>query len=48
MAEQVEEEANADEIVQQLKLVEGAPGGLFLLDREMASRPDIGAEAGGD
>lgn len=39
VAEQVEEEANADEIVQQLKLVEGAPGGLFLLDREMAQRP---------
>ena len=39
VAEQVEEESNADEIVQQLKLVEGAPGGVFLLDREMAQRP---------
>jgi ferritin len=38
VAEQVEEEANADQVVQQLKLVEGAPGGLFLLDREMAQR----------
>lgn len=48
VAEQVEEEANADNIVQQLKLVEGAPGGLFLLDREMAKRPTATAsgEAG--
>lgn len=38
VAEQVEEEANADDMVQQLKLVEGAPGGLFLLDREAAQR----------
>jgi ferritin len=47
VAEQVEEEANADNVVQQLKLVEGAPGGLFLLDREMAKRPAAAAEAGG-
>lgn len=46
VAEQVEEEANADEVVQQLKLVQGAPGGLFLLDREMAKRGEPGAEAG--
>lgn len=36
--EQVEEEATVDEIVNQLKLVEGAPGGLFLIDRELAQR----------
>ncbi len=38
VTEQVEEESNADEIVQQLKLMEGAPGGLFLMDRELAQR----------
>ncbi len=38
IAEQVEEEAAADEVVQQLKLVEKTEGGLFLLDREMNTR----------
>ena len=38
VTEQVEEEANADEIVQQLKLMDGAPGGLFMMDRELAQR----------
>lgn len=36
--EQVEEEQAADEIVQKLKLMEGFPGGLFMLDRELAQR----------
>ncbi len=36
--EQVEEEANADEIVQKLKMVKNAPGGIFMLDRELGSR----------
>ncbi len=36
--EQVEEEASAGDIVQKLKLVERAPGGLFMLDKEMAQR----------
>jgi ferritin len=36
--EQVEEEASADQVLQQLKLMEKAPGGLFLLDRELAQR----------
>ncbi|UCC97129.1 MAG: ferritin [Phycisphaerales bacterium] len=36
--EQVEEEASADAIVQQLKMMEDAPGGLFMLDRELAQR----------
>ncbi len=36
--EQVEEEASADQVVQQLKMMEKAPGGLFLLDRELAQR----------
>ena len=38
VTEQVEEEANADDMVQQLKLIEGAPGGLFMLDRESGQR----------
>lgn len=38
IGEQVEEEASADEIVQQLKLVDKTKGGLFLLDKEMDKR----------
>ena len=38
VAEQVEEEASVDGVIQQLKLMEGAPGGLFMLDRELAQR----------
>ena len=37
--EQVEEEANADEIVQRLKLADGAPGALFMVDNELGARP---------
>jgi len=36
--EQVEEEASADEKVQQLKMMENAPGGMFMLDRELGQR----------
>jgi len=38
VGEQVEEEASVDAVVQQLKLMAGAPGGLFMLDRELAAR----------
>lgn len=38
ITEQVEEEANADAMVNNLKLVEGAPSGLFMLDREAGQR----------
>jgi len=38
VAEQVEEEASADEVVQRLKLVDKTQGGLFMLDLEMAKR----------
>ena len=38
VAEQVEEEASADEIVQKLRLVDKSEGGLFLLDQEMDKR----------
>jgi ferritin len=36
--EQVEEESSADEIVQQLKMMKDAPGGIFMLDRELGQR----------
>jgi ferritin len=36
--EQVEEEASADQVVQQLKMMEKAPGGMFMLDRELGQR----------
>ncbi len=36
--EQVEEEASADAIVQQLKLIGDSGQGMFMLDREMAGR----------
>ncbi len=36
--EQVEEESNADNILQQLKLMEGNNYGLLMLDRELATR----------
>ncbi|MBN1806772.1 MAG: ferritin [Sedimentisphaerales bacterium] len=36
--EQVEEESSADAIVQQLKMMETAPGGMFMLNRELGQR----------
>ncbi len=39
VAEQVEEEATADGIVQQLKLVGDNKGGLFMVDKELGGRP---------
>lgn len=36
--EQVEEEANAQEVIDQLRLVDGSPNGLFMIDRELAAR----------
>jgi ferritin len=47
VTEQVEEEASADEIRQKLKLVGNDPSGLFMLDRELATRvftPQSGAQ----
>ncbi len=38
ISEQVEEEASANEILQKLKLLGDAPGGLFMLDRDLATR----------
>jgi ferritin len=45
--EQVEEEANASNVIDQLRLVEGNPNGLFMIDRELAQRvmePAAGAD----
>ncbi|MFQ5343955.1 MAG: ferritin [Anaerolineae bacterium] len=38
VTEQVEEEKNADDVVQTLKMVEGQPAGLFIVDRELGAR----------
>lgn len=38
ITEQVEEEATADQILQQLKLAAGAPAALFMIDRELGTR----------
>ena len=36
--EQVEEEASVNEVVQKLKMINNAPGGQFLIDRELGQR----------
>jgi ferritin len=38
VAEQVEEEASVKLVLQRVRMVEDAPGGLFILDQEMAKR----------
>ena len=38
VSEQVEEENSADTIVQKLKLMADAPGGMYMLDKEMGQR----------
>lgn len=43
--EQVEEEANARNVIDQLKLVNGNPNGLFMIDRELAQRAPEKADA---
>ncbi len=45
ITEQVEEEATADQIVQQLRLIQNAPGGLFMLDRELGQRTFVAPTA---
>ena len=37
--EQVEEEASANEVIAKLQLVKDAPGGLYMIDKELAARP---------
>ncbi len=43
--EQVEEEANAKAVVERLKMAKDSPGGLFMLDQEMAKRQPAPAPA---
>ncbi len=38
VSEQVEEESSANNVVQKLKLMGDAPGGLFIIDQELATR----------
>ncbi len=47
VTEQVEEEANVDDIVNKLKMVGTDGAGLFLIDRELKSRQAAGAAGGG-
>ncbi len=42
--EQVEEEANARGVIDQLKMIDGNPNGLFMVDRELAGRQPEAAE----
>jgi ferritin len=44
VTEQVEEEANADEVVQKLILMADAPGGLFMVDQELGQRSFVPPE----
>lgn len=43
--EQVEEEANARAVIDQLKMINGNGNGLFLIDRELAARQPEAADA---
>lgn len=46
VSEQVEEEATADGVVQQLRRAESAPGALFMIDREMGQRAFVPPASG--
>ena len=46
VAEQVEEEAAADDVVQKLKLIGDHPSGLFMLDNELSKRSFSPSSAG--
>ena len=48
VAEQVEEEANADEMLQQLKLIDGKGAGILMLDRELKKRVFVDATQSGE
>ncbi len=45
ITEQVEEEKNADDAIQQLRMIGDFGPGLLAMDREMAARPPMSAEA---
>ena len=38
VTEQIEEESNSTEIIRKLKLMKDAPGGMYMLDKELAAR----------
>ena len=40
ITEQVEEEKNASQVIEQIKMTGGQPGALFLLDRELGARAE--------
>jgi len=46
ITEQVEEEANADAVIQKLKLIGDNPAGLFMVDQELAARVFVPPAAG--
>ena len=48
VAEQVEEEASVDEVVQRLKLIKDSPDGLFMLDLELGKRPALATLPAGE
>ncbi|MBW7998392.1 MAG: ferritin [Candidatus Glassbacteria bacterium] len=45
--EQVEEEASAQAVIDKLKMVEGYPGGIYLIDKEMGGRT-VAQDQGGN
>ncbi|MFC1515881.1 ferritin [Thermodesulfobacteriota bacterium] len=45
VTEQVEEEESVGGVLEQLKLLGDAKGGLFMMDRELANRGDLGGAA---
>jgi ferritin len=46
VSEQVEEEANASALVQQLTVAKDMPGAVFMIDRELAKRTSAGSAGG--
>ena len=48
VSEQVEEEANVGEILDQIRLMEGSGHGMYMMDKELGSRPAIFTMPAGD
>ncbi len=48
VTEQVEEEANVDDIVKKMEMIGGTGHGLFMIDRELKTRPAPAILTGGD
>ncbi|MCK4959201.1 MAG: hypothetical protein KAT00_07365 [Planctomycetes bacterium] len=47
LSEQVEEEKNVNDLIGKLKLIEGSPQALYMLDQELAQRVFTPAAADG-